>query len=276
MGPCGSAFQTSSNFFGVVLVGGGSGLASSLSVLRDIVGRQRKSGGVANQRKAWLYWVVRHVDGLLWCWHELKRTLEGEGGQEHCQRNVDALSSWLDVSIHVTGCARSEKERTLLDRLIASETASASPAGGWLVHGDRIQRRRVKNWHTKLLNIRAAVPRHKAIKVCFCGPTPMAKEIESAACMIKDCSLQVSCENFNDGKRPHVKQTDGFKVAAVTNARGRGLTDLYDSFQSGAVANPAYSRADEAITQPAESAAGQSRKEGNGNSRGREQMEDTV
>jgi len=79
-------------------------------------------------------------------------------------------------SIHVTGCARSEKERAALDRLVASEQGSAASGlgGSWLVHGDRIRRSRFKRWRAKFLGIHASTP--MGVEVCFCGPTPMAHD----------------------------------------------------------------------------------------------------
>ena len=192
----------------------------------------------------WLMWVIRHVDALVWCWDGLKRALEGDGTQATKQSNVDELSSWLDVSIHITGCARSEKERQALDRLIASETTSAaSAAGSWLVHGDRIQRSRIKSWRSKFLAIHSVVPSRETVKVCFCGPTPMASAITAAASAIKDFSVQVSSENFNEGKRPAVPQVDStFKAVVVqsgvaASVRGRGLTALFDEYRATGAAN---------------------------------------
>ena len=239
MGPCGSSFQTSSNYHGMVLVGGGSGLTSSLSVLRDIVHRHRSTGGTAKPHKVWLVWVTRHVDGMLWCWDGLKRALEGEGTREQKERNVAALDAWLDVSIHVTGCARSEKERAALDRLVASEQGSAASGlgGSWLVHGDRIHRSRIKSWRAKFLSIHASTP--KGVKVCFCGPTPMAHDIHAAAGTIKGFSVEVSSENFNEGKRPTAAPPKSdFKVVAREGSRERGLTSVFDDFEVVTVPDP--------------------------------------
>jgi NAD(P)H-flavin reductase len=247
MGPCGSAFQTSSLFHGVVLVGGGSGLTSSLSVLRDIVHKHRS--GAALPRKVWLVWVTRHVDSMIWCWDALKRALEGEGTREEKQKNVRELSAWLDVSIHVTGCARIESERKALDRLVASEQGIGSEgmAGSWLVHGDHLHRNRVKSWRAKLLAVHAAVPAQETVKVCFCGPTPMAHAISAAAGTIEGFSVQVSSENFNEGKRPTPKP------AAVKHDKAGALTSVFDQFgrrgstadyaeSGGAAAAPLVSR----------------------------------
>jgi ferredoxin-NADP reductase len=232
MGPCGSAFQTFDHYFGVMLVGGGSGLTSSLSVLRGVL--HQKRSGATNPGKVWLVWVVRHVDSLIWCWDALKRALEGEGTREQKERNVAALDAWLDVSIHVTGCARMPAERQKLDRLIASEQGDAGSglAGGWLVHGDKLQRSRIKSWRSKFLGVHAAVPKHETVKVCFCGPTAMAHDIHAAAGTIKGFSVQVSSENFNEGKRPTPvldSTADGFRAAKTRDARS--LTEVFNDLE---------------------------------------------
>ena len=216
LGPCGSSFQAAMRYEGLVLVGAGSGLVSSLSVLRDIVHRRQRAAaaGRPETQRVWFIWITRHVDGLLWCWDGLKRVLSGDGAS-HAERtaHVAALEEWLDVSIHVTGCAGSAEERGALDRLLAAEdvgTAKAAgagrkakpdPAAAWLLHDDRLHRSRLRGWREKLLSVHSRVEPGTRVKVCFCGPVPMAEAISKAASSVEGFSVEVSSENFNEGKR---------------------------------------------------------------------------
>jgi hypothetical protein len=129
------------------------------------------------------------------CWDGLKRVSRAWArASRRAQRRVARRS------IHVTGCARSEKERAALDRLVASEQGSAASGlgGSWLVHGDRIRRSRFMRWRAQFLGILASTP--KGVEVCFCGPTPMAHDYHAAAGTIKGFSVEVSSADFNEGK----------------------------------------------------------------------------
>jgi len=217
-----------------VLIGGGSGLTSSLSVLRDIL-HEHRTNASANPQKVYLYWVTRHVDGMIWCWDALKRALEGEGLADQKKQNVAELSKWLSVSIHVTGAARSADERAALDRLTRAEQGSASEglAGPWLLHGDRVKRSRVKSWRDEFISIHAGLPANANVKVLFCGPTPMAVDIGEAARSIKGFEAQFSSENFNEGKRPTPKALVGKTNVKVDGAHaGGGLDRALDDYKA--------------------------------------------
>lgn len=73
------------------------------------------------------------------------------------------------------------------------------------------------------------------VKVCFCGPTPMAHDIHAAAGTIEGFDVQVSSENFNEGKRPTpTPASRDFRVAADTGLTpGLGIVDdAFDDFVS--------------------------------------------
>lgn len=98
MGPFGSSFSDLGDYEFILLIGGGAGIASSLSILKDI---KRKMALSPRRVRVWFIWTTRSLDSVLWCWESLKETL------------ADAQGAYsIRVSIHVTqsgGLTRSEQ-----------------------------------------------------------------------------------------------------------------------------------------------------------------------
>jgi len=202
-GPCGSSFQSFEKYPNILLIGGGSGLPSSLSVLRHLF-HIRANDKSSRVRRVSFVWSTRHIDSLLWCWGHLKRCIEGECGmQRHSkwgERNnkmLMKLGSWLDITIHVTAM-----DQASYNMLIAIE--KNSPVGSWLVH--RLSAGRINKWSSVLHRFNESIvsddpsngSKKSSVKVFFCGPGAIAGAIREAAKEIHGFNINVSSENFHD------------------------------------------------------------------------------
>jgi NAD(P)H-flavin reductase len=193
-GPCGSSFQSFQKFSNVLLIGGGSGLPSSLSVLRHLF-NIRKHNALSKVRKVSFVWSTRHFESLLWCWGHLKSCIEAECGFERRQRwtrvndeALVALGSWLDITIHVT-----KMRNEALNSLVSIERNS--PVGSWLIH--RLSAGRVGRWTSVFSRFKENMDVGD-VKVFVCGPRAMVKDIRTAARKITSFHIDVSSENFLD------------------------------------------------------------------------------
>jgi len=193
-GPCGSSFQSFENHKGIMLIGGGSGLPSSLSVLRHVFNCRRGLRKIKAEKVSFV-WSTRHVESILWCWDHLKSCIETEVGyqkrtkwtQEH-EQELSKLSGWLEISINVT-----QMSKEALNRLVDIEKNSA--VGSWLVH--RLNAGRITGWDSIFRRFQSNVG-SKEIKVFFCGPGQLVAQIRAAAKTITGFNIEVSSENFHD------------------------------------------------------------------------------
>ena len=89
-GPFGSSFEHFSEVKNVVVISGGSGVASSLSVLRQACAQVKAN---AHQQdglnRLHFVWSARHAGHLLWCWSELKQTLASQDFSELSPQDLE-------------------------------------------------------------------------------------------------------------------------------------------------------------------------------------------
>jgi len=193
-GPCGSSFQSFENHQGIMLIGGGSGLPSSLSVLRHLFSCKRGAAKI-KAKKVSFVWSTRHAESLLWCWGHLKSCIETEVGykprtawtEEH-DKALSVLSEWLEVTINVT-----QMSTKIYQSIVDIE--KNSEVGSWLVH--KLSAGRITGWEKIFQKFHSAVGSDE-LKVFFCGPGRMVRDIRAAAKKIEGFHVEVSSENFHD------------------------------------------------------------------------------
>lgn len=193
-GPNGSSFQSFEKFPNILLIGGGSGLPSSLSVLRHLF-HVKKNDKSCKCKKVLFVWSTRQFESLLWCWGHLKNYIEQECGlmkhmkwsQRH-DESLQTLTGWLDLTIHVT-----QMKQEAFNLLVDIERNSV--VGSWLVH--RLSAGRINKWTSVFSRFNEDQDSGK-IKAFFCGPSVMATAIREAAKTMTGFHIDVSSENFHD------------------------------------------------------------------------------
>jgi len=132
-GPYGSPFTTcfDPKYGAAVLIGAGTGLASALSVLMEVIQRR----GVARSpgpKKVWFVWSCRNEQQLDWCWRALRSTLlqAWEKGKLNPEETWNPATSnmidWLGITIYVSQ-SNATKLRDHLHEIDVEGTAG-SPA----------------------------------------------------------------------------------------------------------------------------------------------------
>jgi len=193
-GPCGSSFQAFDEHDGAILIGGGSGLPSSLSVLRHVFHLKTRNKS-SQLKRVHFVWSTREFESLMWCWGHLKDCIERQcgynkmGGRWNAE-NDEALENldWLDITISST-----LMDRESLARLIEIERDSA--VGRYLIK--RLKGGRIANWAEIFTNFESLV-QSDDIKAFFCGPSALAKVLRQEAKKITSFKIEVSSENFHD------------------------------------------------------------------------------
>lgn len=109
MGPYGTAFSTcfERSNAAAVIVGAGTGLTASESVLRETVARRRLPDPAAHPpMRTWFVWSCRSVDDLYWAWDGLVATLLDavQDGTLDISKHSDLSQcmDWLHVTLYVT------------------------------------------------------------------------------------------------------------------------------------------------------------------------------
>ena len=141
-GPYGSPFTKcfDPKFGAAVLIGAGTGLASALSVLMEVIQRR----GVARSpgpRKVWFVWSCRNEQQLDWCWRALLTTLlqAWEKGKLNPEETWNPITSnmidWLGVTIYVSQSSTAEllehfKEIDSDVKQTVADAAAPSPVFG--------------------------------------------------------------------------------------------------------------------------------------------------
>lgn len=107
-GPYGSPFTKLCEhpYPAAVLIGAGTGLTSTLSVLKEIL--KRRSLGLPTPRFLWFVWSCRAEDDIEWCWRALQDAINDawKWGGLQCGADWSPLTSsmmdWLSVTIYVS------------------------------------------------------------------------------------------------------------------------------------------------------------------------------
>ena len=88
-GPFGSSFDGYRNNEVLMLIGGGSGIASSLSVLRELCAFR------GNVKKCWFIFAARNFSSVQWTWNAINQVL-------HPSDALHSPSGFIRISIHVS------------------------------------------------------------------------------------------------------------------------------------------------------------------------------
>jgi len=193
-GPCGSSFQAFDEHEGALLIGAGSGLPSSLSVLRHVF-HLKSRNKESKLKRVHFIWTTREFETLMYCWGHLKQNIEhqcgyNQMGAKWSPENDEALESldWLDLTINST-----TMDRDSLKRLI--EIERDSPVGRYLIK--RLSGGRITNWASIFTTFESLVPSGD-IKAFYCGPGAVASVLRAEAKKITSFKIEVSSENFHD------------------------------------------------------------------------------
>ena len=209
MGPFGSAFslcfasKTSKasrsseipRFDAVVIVGGGIGLPSALSALREFI-RRRKSGKAVPSH-VFFVWQCRHPEEVTLCWESLHRAIFYDGLQQSGEGDLplpldgwdasSAMLGWLGVAVYVSrpsAAMETLKARNPLGN--DSDTALKSRVHEWFAHPRRLREGyfevdKILVW----LSQRARQRTDCAVALSFCGGPTTFKSLKAQVARAK-------------------------------------------------------------------------------------------
>jgi hypothetical protein len=172
-GPFGSSFQGFDVADFVMLIGGGSGVAGSLSVLRQMVFNR---GCV---KRCWFIYATRSFSSVQWCWEGLKEVL-------HPPPGVPAPpSGFLRISIHVSAHLTSVQQG-FIDTQGGLRGVFKSGRPDW--------KKIFRSFGAQNLGGKGI----KKTKVCACANKAIYADIDRALVALNDPTLDIefSSENF--------------------------------------------------------------------------------
>ena len=171
-GPFGSSFEGFENYNFLMLIGGGSGIAASLSVMRELVLRP---GNVA---RCWLIYATRTFESLQWVFKALCDIMYPKDPA------LTPPKGLIRLSIHVSS-RLTPKQQGLLN---------LSP----LKHVVRHERPNWKRFFRSFSQQSFSAKGIKNAKVCACATKAIYADIGKALAEINDPSIDIefSSENF--------------------------------------------------------------------------------
>jgi len=171
-GPFGSSFQGFRRNDFVMLIGGGSGVASSLSVLRELV---RFRGSV---KRCWFIYATRSFNSVEWCWQAIHDIL-------HPEDPALAPHGFIRMSIHVSASLN----------WLQKEFVNNNGDLKYLFRSGRPDWKKLfRSFGAQSLGARGI----KTTKICACATKAIYANIERALVEVNDpnLDLEFSSENF--------------------------------------------------------------------------------
>jgi hypothetical protein len=171
-GPFGSSFEGYRQNEVLMLIGGGSGIASSLSVLRELCSYRGKV------RKCWFIFAARNFSAVQWTWKAINEVL-------HPDDPLKSPKGFIRISIHVSS------------RLTAAQEQFVKNNGALKY----IYRSGRPDWKKLFRSFGAqsvGADGPKKVKICACANKAIYADIERALVEVNNPNLQpdFSSENF--------------------------------------------------------------------------------
>eukprot|EP01050_Picozoa_sp_SAG11_P009537 SAG11_NODE_905_length_6605_cov_4.060406_1_plen_1994_part_10 len=213
-GPFGSSFEHFSDVKNVMVISGGSGLGSSLSVLRQACALATTSTDHSLSRLHFV-WSARHASHLLWCWSDLKQTLiELEGVGASSTGQFQHLGRWLTISIHVTEASASEARSNYQKVQLMELSQTGNAVGKWLAQQMKPRR---PDWAFALRQVYMDTD-GSSVHVFCCAGEAVARGVHAAADefnrLMPACSVSVSGDYFSEGRAGPVEPIESLRQAS--------------------------------------------------------------
>jgi hypothetical protein len=172
-GPFGSSFQGFKTADFVMLIGGGSGVAGSLSVLREMVINR------GDIKRCWFIYATRSFASVQWCWTALDEILRPQDSSRAPPRG------FLRLSIHVSA-RLTPVQSAFIDTQHELKGVFRSGRPNW--------RKIFRSFGSQNLGGKGV----KKTKVCACANKAIYADIDRAIVSLNDPTLDIefSSENF--------------------------------------------------------------------------------
>ena len=157
----------------MMLIGGGSGVAGSLSVLREMVIRR------GNVKRCWFIFATREFSSVQWCWRAINEILHPEDTSRRPPRG------FLRLSIHVSARLTPVQQRFM---------ESQRELNGVFRTGRPDWKKIFRSFGSQNLGGKGI----RKTKVCACANKAIYVDINRALASLNDPSLNIefSSENF--------------------------------------------------------------------------------